>query len=171
MMQLRLGVVLVISALSLAGCGRFALNNHSLDYKKSSGGFIHGFRYLIKHFFNINYSKTYNIVNFSNIELLLNHILLKINTSSALYQMYGQLSDIFFFHEEKFIYFNDVPKNFHETIIIPVPNRIYFVLTLEYGKSIITDINELGVRVTSLGYENKSTLLHLIINIKNKYIW
>jgi len=138
---------------------------HSFDYKKSSGGFIHGFRYLIKHFFNINYLKTYNIVNFSNIELLLNHILLKINTSSALYQMYGQLSDIFFFQDEKFIYFNDVPQNFHETIIIPVPNRIYFVLTLEYGKSIITDINELGSRVTSLGYENKSTLLHLVINI------
>ncbi len=35
MMQLRVGVVLVISALSLAGCGRFALNNHSLDYKKA----------------------------------------------------------------------------------------------------------------------------------------
>ncbi len=35
MMQLRLGVVLVISVLSLAGCGRFALNNHSLDYKKA----------------------------------------------------------------------------------------------------------------------------------------
>lgn len=35
MMQLRLGVVLVISALSLAGCGRFALNNHSLDYKNA----------------------------------------------------------------------------------------------------------------------------------------
>ncbi|ENU28804.1 lipoprotein-34 precursor (NlpB) [Acinetobacter sp. NIPH 1852] len=34
-MQLRVGVVLVISALSLAGCGRFALNNHSLDYKKA----------------------------------------------------------------------------------------------------------------------------------------
>ena len=36
MMQLRLGVILVISALSLAGCGRFALNNHSLDYKKAT---------------------------------------------------------------------------------------------------------------------------------------
>ena len=35
MMQLRVGVVLVLSALSLAGCGRFALNNHSLDYKKA----------------------------------------------------------------------------------------------------------------------------------------
>ena len=30
MMQLRLGLVLAVSALSLAGCGRFALNNHSL---------------------------------------------------------------------------------------------------------------------------------------------
>ncbi len=35
MMQLRLGLVLAVSALSLAGCGRFALNNHSLDYKNA----------------------------------------------------------------------------------------------------------------------------------------
>ena len=35
MMQLRLSVVLAISALSLVGCGRFALNNHSLDYKQA----------------------------------------------------------------------------------------------------------------------------------------
>ncbi|WP_127493724.1 lipoprotein-34 precursor (NlpB) [Acinetobacter calcoaceticus] len=34
-MQLRLGLVLAVSALSLAGCGRFALNNHSLDYKNA----------------------------------------------------------------------------------------------------------------------------------------
>ena len=34
-MQLRLSVVLAISALSLVGCGRFALNNHSLDYKQA----------------------------------------------------------------------------------------------------------------------------------------
>ncbi|GEA66454.1 hypothetical protein PA3_06120 [Acinetobacter pittii] len=35
MMQLRLGLVLAVSALSLAGCGRFAINNHSLDYKNA----------------------------------------------------------------------------------------------------------------------------------------
>ncbi|AMX17256.1 lipoprotein-34 precursor (NlpB) [Acinetobacter pittii] len=34
-MQLRLGLVLAVSALSLAGCGRFAINNHSLDYKNA----------------------------------------------------------------------------------------------------------------------------------------
>jgi len=35
MMQLRLGLVLAVSALSLAGCGRFTINNHSLDYKNA----------------------------------------------------------------------------------------------------------------------------------------
>ena len=35
MRQLRLGLVLAVSALSLAGCGRFAINNHSLDYKNA----------------------------------------------------------------------------------------------------------------------------------------
>ncbi len=35
MMQLRLGLVLAVSALSLVGCGRFAINNHSLDYKNA----------------------------------------------------------------------------------------------------------------------------------------
>lgn len=34
-MQLRLGLALAISAMSLVGCGRFALNNHSLDYLKA----------------------------------------------------------------------------------------------------------------------------------------
>jgi len=34
-MQLRLGLVLAVSALSLAGCGHFAINNHSLDYKNA----------------------------------------------------------------------------------------------------------------------------------------
>ncbi|MBM7139361.1 MULTISPECIES: lipoprotein-34 precursor (NlpB) [Acinetobacter] len=34
-MQLRLGLVLAVSALSLVGCGRFAINNHSLDYKNA----------------------------------------------------------------------------------------------------------------------------------------
>ena len=33
---------------------------HSLDCKKSSGGFIHGFRYLIKFFVNMNCSCSVN---------------------------------------------------------------------------------------------------------------
>lgn len=34
-MQLRLGLTLALSALSLVGCGRFAISNHSLDYKNA----------------------------------------------------------------------------------------------------------------------------------------
>lgn len=139
---------------------------HSLDLRKSSGGFIHGFRYLIQHFFNINYTKIYNIINFFKVDLLINHILFKINTSSALYQMYGELSDIFYFDNNKnYIYINNVPKNFHQTTILAIANRIYFVLTLEYGKNLITDMKSIGVKVSYVGFENKSPLLHLVINI------
>jgi hypothetical protein len=139
---------------------------HSLDLKKSSGGFIHGFRYLIQHFFNLNYTKIYNINNFSNVNSLIDHILYKINTSSALYQMYGELSDIFFLDNNKnYFYINNVPKNFLKTHLLKIPNKIYFVLTLEYGKDLVTDITKIGKKVSSLGFENKSPLLHLIINI------
>ncbi len=139
---------------------------HSLDFKKSSGGFIHGFRYLIQHFFNLNYTEIYDINKFSNVNLLVDHILYKINNSSALYQMYGVLSDIFFLdNDNNYLYFNNVPKNFVKTSILKIPNKIYFILTLEYGKDLVTDITKMGKKVSSVGFENKSTLLHLIINI------
>jgi thioredoxin reductase len=138
---------------------------HSLDYKKSSGGFIHGFRYLIKHFFDFNYKKTFDIMKHSTFDELVDHMLLKINTSSALYQMYGKLSDIFFIEDDGIIYFNNVPNDFHETIISPVIDKFYFVLTLEYGNEPIKTISELGKKVSYLGFENKSPLLHLVIRI------
>lgn len=139
---------------------------HSLDFKKSSGGFIHGFRYLIQHFFNYNYTKIHNIYKFSNVNLLIDHILYKINNSSALYQMYGVLSDIFFLdNDNNYLYFNNVPKNFVKTSILKIPKKIYFILTLEYGKDLVTDITKIGKKVSSVGFENKSPLLHLIINI------
>ena len=138
---------------------------HSLDYKKSSGGFIHGFRYLIKHFFDINYMKSYEIITTKKIDELVNHILYKINNSDALYQMYGKLSDIFFMKDNEFIYFNNVPVDFHERIIIPIPEAYYFVLTLEYGSEQITDMKNLGKKISKIGFENKSPLLHFVIRI------
>jgi len=101
----------------------------------------------------------------STFDELVDHMLLKINTSSALYQMYGKLSDIFFIEDDGIIYFNNVPNDFHETIISPVIDKFYFVLTLEYGNEPIKTISELGKKVSYLGFENKSPLLHLVIRI------
>ena len=137
---------------------------HSLDYKKSSGGFIHGFRYLIKYFFDSNYLKQLDIIKISTIDILVDHILYNINISSPLYQMYGKLSDTFYIKNNEFIYYNAVPINFFRDIKHS-PNRYYFVITLEYGNQPITNIIDLGQKISYLGFENKSPLLHPVIRI------
>jgi thioredoxin reductase len=137
---------------------------HSLDYKKSSGGFIHGFRYLIKYFFDSNYLKQLDIIKISTIDILVDHILYNINISSPLYQMYGKLSDTFYIKNNEFIYYNAVPINFFRDIKHS-PNRYYFVITLEYGNQPITNMIDLGQKISYLGFENKSPLLHPVIRI------
>jgi hypothetical protein len=138
---------------------------HSLDYKKSSGAFIHGFRYLIKHFFNINFNnQQYDINNFLTIEEIVNHIVLKINVSSPMYQMYGILSDIIVYNKDSFFYINNVPRNFYATDIRRIPDTLFFIISLQYGDK-ESKLYDLGKRLTSIGYENKSPLLHLVIDV------
>ena len=144
---------------------------HSLDYKQSSGGFIHGFRYLIKNFMHMNYSLDYELNTFQiNDELLSNlakHILYKINFSSAMYQMYGKICDFFFFDldKEHFIYYNNIVIGAITNKYISFNGAIGFIVTLEYGKERVTDIQKLGIKVSSIGSESKSTLLHPVITI------
>ena len=80
---------------------------HSHDYRKSSGGFIHGFRYLIKLFTQINYEIPYDTCFFDFDGTmkcytdLTNQIFKKINISSNLYQMNGILLDVFYYDNAK----------------------------------------------------------------------
>jgi hypothetical protein len=142
---------------------------HSLDYRKGSGGFIHGFRYLIRYFFNFHYDKKFSIQRFksNSSEALINHILTKINTDSALYQLYGQLGDIFIYEPSKgeIIYFNNVPPSFLD--VIPRkknPNQLIFLLMLEYGKP-VTDIRDLAKKESGIGSEEQARLLHPSIQV------
>ena len=121
---------------------------HSLDYKKSSGGFIHGFRYLIKLFIQMNYSLNYDIKKFKfdgtmncYKELAL-YIHNRINTSSALYQMYGVLCDVFYFDNEnkEIVYYNQITMNVAMNLI---KKQNINVLKLVYGDKNY-DIKKLG---------------------------
>jgi hypothetical protein len=143
---------------------------HSLDYKKSSGGFIHGFRYLIKYFMNINYDGDHDAMLFKEnlIENLATHICNRINTSSPLYQMYGHMADIFYYDPatNDVTYFNNVAASFIHTVI--KPDIKYFTLTLEYGKKKVEKIEELGNRDSSIGYESNAKLLHPVLRVSKK---
>jgi lysine/ornithine N-monooxygenase len=148
----------------------------SLDYKKSSGAFIHGFRYLIKCFVNINYNlpNQMKLIKFgdrNNYDIFLSsivqYIILRMNTSSAIYQMFGYLADVIFYNKQKkeAIYQEEIP--YRHTIDRNTKyndQMIYFIITLEYGAP-VNEIDKLGKRETAVGHENKSTLLHPLIQI------
>lgn len=122
---------------------------YSLDNKKGSGGFIHGFRYLIKLFTQINYNVPKTIVNFEYDENLCcyndlsNLIFKRINISSSLYQLYGVMCDIFYYDEinKNIVYIQDWKKDCLK--YLNINNKFINILYLEYGNE-NTEIDELG---------------------------
>jgi thioredoxin reductase len=144
---------------------------HSLDYKKSSGGFIHGFRYLIKLFCEINYNIAFKINKFlfnkDGLLKLTKHVMYKINITSGLYQMFGTMCDLFFIdNNNNIIYINDLTKDY-VLDNFKYLNKIYLI-QLNYGNKVY-DLRELG------GFDQLDPkFLHLQIliyeNINNNFI-
>lgn len=75
---------------------------HSLDFRKSSGGFIHGFRYMIRTQHRLMEYR-YHGIKWPKIELplnsLLNYVLKRINEAAGTYQMFGHLVDLIVFNK------------------------------------------------------------------------
>lgn len=144
---------------------------HSLDFKVSSGGFIHGFRYLIKYFVNINYDRIFNIIDldYKNLENITDLIMHKINETSPMYQMHSVLGDILCFDKitKQIKYVNDVSKDFFKfnKIFNNNTDKIFITITLEFSKKKITNIAELGIKFSSIGFENNSKYIHPIFRI------
>ena len=150
---------------------------HSLDFKQSSGGFIHGFRYLIKNFMNTNYELPFEITTFPMKEsyedtmvAIVNHCIEKINYSSPMYQMYGQIGDYFYYDNSKtqFVYYNNIRIENITNDDVPFEGQVGFFITLEYGKDLVTDYTKFGKKVSMLGKESHSTLLHPVIKVFGK---
>ena len=153
---------------------------HVFDIKKSSGGFIHGFRYLINNFIKINYTN-FNFLIFNNISSLALHFIKRINTSSSLYQMFGQLCDFFYIEKivdsngkingNKFIYYEHVPISYlfsSKNKKIVIPNTYIFIITLEYGNKLPDSVDFIN-KLSNIGSENLSLFLHPVIRIFNNF--
>jgi thioredoxin reductase len=144
---------------------------HSLDFKKSSGGFIHGFRYLIKNFININYELEFNINIFKNnyINSVVRQIYHKINNTSPMYQMYGEIVDFFYFDKKtnEIIYYNNVSINLLLNGYFKMETDQFFIVSLEFNKKRITDIHGFDNKLSSIGNESSASLLHPILRAYN----
>jgi hypothetical protein len=148
---------------------------HFNDHKLSSGGFIHGFRYLIDNFVKINITD-FNYTKLNDLTALSDHFKNRINTSSALYQMYGQLCDVFYYdkNQQLFIYYEHIPLNYLFSTLntkIKIPeNNTAFVLTLEYGSKPAHEVHEIWSTTAKLGKESDARLLHPVLRICDKGI-
>ena len=117
-----------------------------ISYKKSSGAFIHGFRYLVRSMINIqtNNLKT-TIFNNKDFEGILNKILYRINNGSGIFQMFGCLVDVIIFHKNMIFYIEEIPnKLFLENYKNCCSKAI--VISLNYGDfgGVIENTRSLG---------------------------
>jgi len=138
---------------------------HLHDFRKGSGGFIHGFRYLIKFFTEINWNlelekKIFKFEgNLKCYSDLCDHIMYRINNSSSLYQLYGTMCDIFYFDKanKEIVYYQDLTKEY----VLNKFNHLPYInmLDLKYGEKVY------DIRVIGAFKKYNPIFLHPEINI------
>lgn len=114
---------------------------HGLDYRQSSGGFIHGFRYLIRNWFQINHQQL-TTHKFKTLDQVIDHTYTRINTSSGLYQMFGVLGDLVMQTESTFVYLEEIRRDQVSHIVTATHPWISHFIILEYGPR--QDLNTYG---------------------------
>lgn len=86
---------------------------HSLDYRKSSGGFIHGFRYTVRVLHRLLEwrleGRRWPVTSYATRDLL-NVLVKRINEASGPYQMFGELADVVLLRDGgRFEYLEEFP--------------------------------------------------------------
>ncbi|MFD2416827.1 NAD(P)-binding domain-containing protein [Amycolatopsis pigmentata] len=112
------------------------------DFKKSTSGFIHGFRYGVRALHRI-LERRYHDVPWPAHELdgtpeaIAQAIIQRVNRTSALWQMFGFLADVVFLGPDSSVrYAEEIPADYlHDAVARGEFGavRTYFAITLEYG--------------------------------------
>jgi thioredoxin reductase len=108
------------------------------DYKKSTNGFIHGFRYSVRALHRMLELKYHGLPwqqrKFRvDPSALVEAVVARVNQSSALWQLFASMSDLIVIAEDGSArYCEEVPTDFaHESDLVDA--TYYFTVTLEYG--------------------------------------
>ena len=114
--------------------------SHSLDWRKSAGGFIHGYRYTARALHRILEWKNHGVKWYHH-EIpthgVLNMIVKRINEASAPYQMFGVLVDVVIYQPNGMaFYVEEFPLQLVPQIkrYTGLPEGPMVVINLEYGK-------------------------------------
>ncbi|XP_041364524.1 FAD-dependent oxidoreductase domain-containing protein 2-like [Gigantopelta aegis] len=114
--------------------------SHSVDHRKSAGGFIHGFRYTARalhHMMEYKYEGvTWPSMTASTTQLM-NHLLRRMNEASGIYQMFSILGDVIVLRNNgrEFEYFEEFPIYMLHRFpaLTGKPAESIIVLNMQYG--------------------------------------
>jgi thioredoxin reductase len=137
------------------------------DYKKSTSGFIHGFRYNVEAFSRLVSEKHHAqpwpyTEHPQDADVLANRVLARVNGSSALWQQQSFLADVLVVQPDESVrYYEGMPIAYLQKQFVDNDQRC-FVLTLEFGSS---GMNEDPFKVNRIRRDNvskaaASTFLH-----------
>jgi thioredoxin reductase len=136
------------------------------DFKKNNSGFIHGFRYNVKALHRILECKYYggswlHRVIDSTPETIVDTIINRVNTSSALWQQFGFFCDAIMMDDSNCMrYYEELPVDYlHEDRFSKYEN--YYTVTLEFGE---IDDDPFNIpRHPDVDKAKESTFLHPVI--------
>jgi hypothetical protein len=105
------------------------------DYRKSTCGFIHGFRYGIRALHHMLERKYYgrewpNRRLQADPDKLMDAVIARVNRTSALWQLFGFLCDLIVVSPQVAEYYEELPVAYVHEIFNPAS---CFIITLEYG--------------------------------------
>ncbi|MFK8017577.1 MAG: NAD(P)-binding domain-containing protein [Gammaproteobacteria bacterium] len=117
---------------------------HSLDFRKTTSGFIHGFRYNVVALEKIlarrnDKAALPETVLDSTATQLAKHVLERTNTSGALWQQPGYLADYFYFDDDGRVHFGEQMPLEYVKQYVAHGDRPTFTVSLEYGDPIEGD--------------------------------
>ncbi|KAK7087884.1 FAD-dependent oxidoreductase domain-containing protein 2-like [Littorina saxatilis] len=148
-------------------------SSHSLDWRKSAGGFIHGFRYTARALASLlewRYegvpwpSKTVPVTQ------LLTHVLKRFNEASGIYQMFQVLGDVAVFSEDgqSVEYLEEFPINLIHSLPEHTGHKAHRILAvvMEYGADFSgpgKDPLRKGRATQSASRAHRSNFLHPVL--------
>ncbi|XP_067998458.1 FAD-dependent oxidoreductase domain-containing protein 2 [Melanerpes formicivorus] len=156
--------------------GLFVLGtaSHSVDFRKSAGGFIHGFRYTTRAVHRLLENRHHGVPWPSTvypITQLTNSIIKRVNEASGLYQMFSVLADIILLRENAtaFEYLEEYPVGVLAELEMQTgrkaPNGL-FVIIMEYGRNFSGDDKDVFYYNRAVGEAQhawQSNFLHPVI--------
>ncbi len=145
------------------------------DFKKSTSGFIHGFRYAVRALHKI-LERTYEQTPWpaekldATPEAVTDAIIARVNRTSALWQQFGFLADVVTVDATKARYHDEVPVDWFAEHGLATPHHDYrhaFVVTLEYGPE-HDQVDPFDVTVTRVaqdvpGHAHDAAYLHPVV--------